>query len=175
MPPPWPYSEHNLKPDEAALITRYANGRALEFGSGRGLGTHALLAGRIDHIVSIDEDESFTQECRARFTDPRVKWVFLGLNTQGWYDHGQVPEPEEPEDKYTTVILDGPSGTFGRGFCLPMLLDLEHSYLAPDWQLLVTRTALPAVKDFIEDWLKRFAVKLEILYCDRGMIRITPV
>ena len=175
MPPPWPYSEHNLLPDEAAHITTYANGCAIEFGSGRGLGTHALLAGRIDHIVSIDESDTFTQECSARFTDPRVEWHFLELNTEGWYDHGHVPLPEEPEDRYATVILDGPSGTFGRALCLPMLLDPEYSYLAPDWQLLVTRTSLPSVKAFIEDWLQEFHIKLEILRCERGMIRITPV
>ena len=170
MPWDFTYSADNLTAEETSIITSLVNGRALEFGSGRGLGTYALLAGRSSYILSIDEDEDYTAECSARYLDPRVDWLFREIGETGWYDHGEIPVPEVP---YNTVLLDGPSRYAGRRHCLPMLLN--NPYLAPGWQVLVTHTGVDAVQLFIKKWCQKFAIKREILRCERGMIRITAV
>ncbi len=166
------YTEHNLKQDETALIVQHATGRALEFGSGMGLGTHALLAGRSSHIMSIDEDAAYTDECAARFLDPRVEWKFHPLDANGWYDDDIVTAILPPgTPPYDTVLLDGPTGYSGRRHCLRMLLD--NPLLADGWQLLVTRAALSPIENFIKRWLQKRPIRIEWLPCERGMVRIT--
>jgi len=167
------YTDDNLTAEEASIIASLANGRALEFGSGRGLGTYALLAGRSSYILSIDEDEDYTAECSARYLDPRVDWLCKEIGETGWYDHGEIPVPATPEERYDTVLLDGPSGYPGRRHCLPMLLN--HDFVAPGWQLIVTHTGLNSVQQFIRKWCQKFPIKREVLYCNRGIIRITAV
>ena len=176
------YTDENLTREEASIITSLAEGRAIEFGSGRGLGTHALLAARCTYILSIEEDEDYYEECSARYTDPRVQWLHKPVNNDGWYDDTPIDvpsmptpdEPDNPDNRYTTVLLDGPSGYPGRRHCLPMLVD-SGPYLMPGWQVLVTHTIETAVQDFIKEWTQDWPIKRETIRCDRGMVRITAV
>jgi len=169
----WEYTDANLTPPETALIARHAAGRALEFGSGMALGTHALLAARCTEILSIDNEPGFHESCAARLTDPRVTFLLVPLlPNNGWYQKQQIPHPEKGK-RYNTVLLDGPAGLAGRSECLPMLH--ENGYLAPDWQILVTHTGEEVVMAFIRQWLKGFDLHMETLYCPRGMARIYPV
>lgn len=182
MPWDFTYTEANLTREETSIITSLAEGRAIEFGSGRGLGTYALLAARCPYILSVDEDEDFYEECSARYIDPRVDWLHKEVTENGWYDHGEIPipsmptpdEPDAPDNRYSTVLLDGPSGYAGRKHCLPMLVDFAN-YLMPDWQILVTHTIETAVLEFIKEWTQDWPIKRETIRCLRGMVRITPV
>lgn len=182
MPWDFTYTDENLTREETVIITSLAEGRAIEFGSGRGLGTCALLAARCSFILSVDEDEDYYEECKARYTDPRVQWLHRDINDEGWYDHGTIPipsmptpdEPDAPDNRYTTVLLDGPAAYAGRRHCLPMLVD-QANYLMPKWQIIVTHSAESAVQIFIREWCQDWPIKRETIRCIRGMVRITPV
>ena len=100
-----------LEDDALELVQRHAKGRALEFGSGSGRGTAALLA-TCSSVVSVDGSEEWANAARVAVPNPRAEFFHCKVRA-GRYDLSAV------RGTFDTVLVDGPVGTKARAASYP--------------------------------------------------------
>lgn len=156
-PPDMGFNEYNLLPAAIAVIAKHAHGRALDIGTGKALGTHALLAARCSHVLSIDHEKKWTLEARARIKDPRATFITVPLvdDGQDWYDPSFLTDNEGNPRVWDTVIVDGPTGIPSRGHVMNHLFP---NHLGENWVMLVDDGAHTAMKKIIDQWFQKYAI-----------------
>ena len=151
----------SLTPKTVRIIADLASGRCLEYGTGRGAGTVALLQGS-DCIISVDHLEGYTDATRRAIPNKSVTFLHCRLNEHGWYDvsfHG----------KFCTVLVDGPPGPEGRRHALPSIwknLAREFVFLMDDGRRAGEHAA-------VAEWEKTLPINTELLPTERGLWKIT--
>ncbi|HET6441629.1 MAG TPA: glycosyltransferase, partial [Phycisphaerae bacterium] len=99
----------SLEPAALAQIGRFARGDCLEFGTGIGAGTRALLDVGARHVVSLDHGERWTLAARQAFGSAlgRLDCRTAPLDpATGFY---ALPA-DVAERQFDTILMDGPPG-----------------------------------------------------------------
>jgi len=151
-----------LESKAVECIAARASGNALEFGTGSGKGTLALMRSNTTSVTSVDNNKHYLDGAHLfiNFVEPdnKVEFVVDTINSAtGFYSLDFINT-----ELYNTILIDGPPGTRARKHAIDLLL----SNLAPDGIILIDDTKRDYAQ--IDEACIRLGLTQELIDTNRG-------